>query len=58
MELPAPAESPTNANRLRRLPAGQHFAELDEIFIQPASAQDAEIRRRVEARYGRALAGG
>ena len=29
---------------------------LDEIFIQPASRSDEAMRRRVEARYGRALA--
>jgi cation diffusion facilitator family transporter len=31
---------------------------LDEIFIQPASAHDDTMRRRVEDRYGRALADG
>ena len=34
----------------------REFAELDEIFIQPASRRDSGIRERVEARYGRALA--
>lgn len=29
---------------------------LDEIFIQPASRKDRNVRRRVERRYGRALA--
>jgi cation diffusion facilitator family transporter len=34
----------------------QEWDVLDEIFIQPASRRDKELRRRVEARYGRALA--
>jgi cation diffusion facilitator family transporter len=33
----------------------QHFAELDEIFIQPVSRADPRIQRRVRARYGRVL---
>lgn len=32
------------------------FDDLDEIFIQPVSRHDAGIRRRVQARYGVALA--
>ncbi len=32
------------------------FPTLDEIFIQPASREDPEVRERVRARYGRALA--
>jgi cation diffusion facilitator family transporter len=32
------------------------FPDLAEIFIQPASRRDAAVRRRVEQRYGRALA--
>ena len=32
------------------------FPALDEIFIQPASREDPEVRERVRARYGRALA--
>jgi cation diffusion facilitator family transporter len=32
------------------------FPELDEIFIQPAPRGDPEVRERVRARYGRALA--
>ncbi len=32
------------------------FAELDEIFIQPASRADQTVRQRVRDRYGRALA--
>jgi cation diffusion facilitator family transporter len=31
---------------------------LDEIFIQPASRRDRGMRRRVEARYGQAMADG
>jgi divalent metal cation (Fe/Co/Zn/Cd) transporter len=34
----------------------EEFPELDEIFIQPASRSDETVRRRVEERYGRALA--
>jgi cation diffusion facilitator family transporter len=34
----------------------ERFEELDEIFIQPASRRDSALRRRVEARYGHALA--
>jgi cation diffusion facilitator family transporter len=34
----------------------QEFDELDEIFIQPMSRDDARMRERVRARYGRALA--
>jgi len=39
--------------------AGQlnaEFAELDEIFIQPASRADRSVRERVQDRYGHALA--
>lgn len=36
----------------------ERFAELDEIFVQPASRRDAQLRERVRARYGRALADG
>ncbi len=32
------------------------FDELDEIFIQPVSRDDADIRERVRSRYGVALA--
>jgi len=32
------------------------FTELDEIFIQPASAADRGVRERVTQRYGRPLA--
>jgi divalent metal cation (Fe/Co/Zn/Cd) transporter len=34
----------------------QELPELNEVFIQPASRRDKALRRRVEARYGRALA--
>ncbi|PZS29283.1 MAG: cation transporter [Pseudonocardiales bacterium] len=34
----------------------EEFAELDEIFIQPASRSDSTVRERVRQRYGRALA--
>lgn len=34
----------------------EEFAELDEIFIQPASRSDETVRDRVRQRYGRALA--
>jgi divalent metal cation (Fe/Co/Zn/Cd) transporter len=34
----------------------QKWDVLDEIFIQPASRKDKEIRRRVEARYGSPMA--
>jgi cation diffusion facilitator family transporter len=34
----------------------KRFPPLDEVFIQPASRDDAGLRRRVESRYGRALA--
>jgi divalent metal cation (Fe/Co/Zn/Cd) transporter len=34
----------------------QMWDVLDEIFIQPASRKDKEIRRRVEARYGSPMA--
>jgi cation diffusion facilitator family transporter len=33
----------------------EHFAELDEIFIQPVSRDDPRILDRVRARYGRVL---
>src|SRR5579875_1646333 len=33
----------------------EHFAELDEIFIQPVSRTDPRIQDRVKARYGRVL---
>jgi cation diffusion facilitator family transporter len=33
----------------------EHFAELDEIFIQPVSRADPRIQDRVLARYGRVL---
>lgn len=33
----------------------EHFAELDEIFIQPVSRNDPRIQDRVKARYGRVL---
>jgi cation diffusion facilitator family transporter len=41
-----------------RLDAQLHetFTMLGEVFIQPASRKDAALRRRVEERYGRALA--
>ena len=32
------------------------FDELDEIFIQPMSRNDARMRERVQARYGHAMA--
>jgi divalent metal cation (Fe/Co/Zn/Cd) transporter len=32
------------------------FEELDEIFVQPVSRSDTEIRDRVQRRYGRVLA--
>jgi cation diffusion facilitator family transporter len=32
------------------------FEELDEIFVQPVSRSDREIRDRVQRRYGRVLA--
>lgn len=34
----------------------RRFEMLSEVFIQPASRRDAALRRRVEGRYGRALA--
>lgn len=34
----------------------EKFPILTEIFVQPASRADAALRRRVQARYGRALA--
>jgi cation diffusion facilitator family transporter len=34
----------------------QEFEELSEVFVQPASRRDQALRRRVENRYGRALA--
>lgn len=34
----------------------EKFDELDEIFVQPVSKDDVGMRRRVEARYGHALA--
>lgn len=34
----------------------ERFADLDEIFIQPASRRDSALRARVEARYGHSLA--
>ena len=34
----------------------QKWDSLDEIFIQPASRKDVGMRRRVEARYGEAMA--
>jgi len=34
----------------------QRFDMLGEVFIQPASRRDQSLRRRVETRYGRALA--
>ena len=34
----------------------EKWPTLDEIFIQPASRADAGMRRRVQARYGEALA--
>jgi len=34
----------------------EQFGMLSEVFIQPASRRDAKLRRRVEGRYGRALA--
>jgi cation diffusion facilitator family transporter len=34
----------------------QEFEELSEVFVQPASRRDQALRRRVESRYGRALA--
>ncbi|MDT4926102.1 MAG: hypothetical protein QOG01_3815 [Pseudonocardiales bacterium] len=34
----------------------QKWNVLDEIFIQPASRKNSDVRRRVEQRYGRALA--
>jgi cation diffusion facilitator family transporter len=34
----------------------ERFEMLGEVFIQPASRKNAGLRRRVEARYGRALA--
>jgi cation diffusion facilitator family transporter len=34
----------------------EEFEELSEVFIQPASRRDQALRRRVESRYGRALA--
>jgi cation diffusion facilitator family transporter len=33
----------------------EHFAELDEIFIQPVSRNDPRIQDRVKQRYGRVL---
>jgi divalent metal cation (Fe/Co/Zn/Cd) transporter len=34
----------------------EQFEMLSEVFIQPASRRDAKLRRRIEGRYGRALA--
>jgi hypothetical protein len=34
----------------------EDFPELDEIFIQPTSRSDETVRRRVQQRYGRAMA--
>jgi hypothetical protein len=34
----------------------QKFPMLGEVFIQPASRKDADLRDRVAARYGHALA--
>jgi cation diffusion facilitator family transporter len=34
----------------------KQFKELDEIFVQPVSRSDVEIRDRVQRRYGRVLA--
>lgn len=34
----------------------EEFGELGEIFIQPVPRSDAELRRRVLARYGRVMA--
>ncbi|MGI8760236.1 MAG: cation diffusion facilitator family transporter [Jatrophihabitantaceae bacterium] len=34
----------------------EHFPELDEIFIQPASRDDPRMRERVRRRYGSPLA--
>jgi cation diffusion facilitator family transporter len=34
----------------------REFAELDEIFIQPTSREDPNVRARVRSRYGRAMA--
>jgi cation diffusion facilitator family transporter len=34
----------------------RRFEELDEIFVQPVSRSDGEIRERVQRRYGRVLA--
>lgn len=34
----------------------EKWPSLDEIFIQPASREDEAMRRRVQQRYGRALA--
>jgi cation diffusion facilitator family transporter len=41
-----------------RIDAGlrEEFPELDEIFIQPTSRSDETVRRRVQQRYGRAMA--
>lgn len=36
----------------------QKWQVLDEIFIQPASRRNRDVRRRVEERYGRAMADG
>lgn len=36
----------------------EQFPSLDEVFIQPASREDDALRRRVQSRYGRALADG
>ncbi len=34
----------------------EKWAALDEIFIQPASRKDRQVRQRVQDRYGEALA--
>jgi len=34
----------------------ERFDVLDEIFIQPVSRDDEQIKERVRARYGRVLA--
>ncbi|MEU6270531.1 hypothetical protein [Saccharopolyspora shandongensis] len=31
------------------------FAELDEVFLEPVSREDPELRARVLARYGHPL---
>ena len=34
----------------------ERFPGLGEVFVQPASRKDRELRQRVEERYGRAMA--